>query len=102
MLSNEFINEIVDEYTVVLNDDDWEELEEKGNYSDTDNHFMTDVSAVTCIEELGESGFSEAEVKQLFNGNYVHDGGMWGMIPHEVALYTTERKDFYILTMNVR
>ena len=102
MLSNEFINEIVENYTTVLNDDEWEELEYKGNYHDTDNHLMTDVSPSACIEVLGESGFSENEIKQLFDGNYMRDGGMWGMIPHETTLYTTERKDFYILTMNVR
>ena len=103
MLSNEFINEIVAENTMVINATELEELEYNTiiDPEGFDGVAFIDYSAATIIEDLEYSGFTARDIKQLFEGRFIKDGGMWGMIPHKASLYTSYYKDYYILIIEV-
>lgn len=103
MLTNEFINKVVSEYTLVVSTEELDELEIDTvlNPEFVDGVAEASECADTLIEDLEYNGFNEDEIIKLFDGRYLHDGGPWGMIPHEARLYTDDRHTYYILIVEV-
>lgn len=57
-----------------------------------------DMSGAECLETLHD--FTPFQVRQLLRGEYLHDGGQWGMVPHKATLYRLP-DGFHILTLEV-
>lgn len=95
MISNEFIEKIIAEYTTIIDGD------ELGDFLDEENYYMVDKNATALLEQLEDDGFTEKDIKQLFDGEYLKNGGMWGMIPHEASIFTNEERTFYVMTIEV-